>query len=280
MSARSALPSSPLTHRPLSTATAGASSQQQPERLCDTIPVPQNLVLSRLVHALDEPLLYSPSVSETSSRPQMGTTTYQNASQSHPMDIDIASTQLIPDPLDPKLLTARALAAPRKLCVRHQRMADEGTTNKMQQVCPFPSISFDFPSSYSPSSLPLAHSRASMPSHSRNAKPSTASGPLSPLPPIPVVNSSSAASLPWPASPSFPSSPRSSKISSASILSSSYLPRYLWRSSITSTPCLWPARPRSPVNGTPLRKMTCFGEIFANSTSTKNAGNAVGVFLC
>jgi len=201
------------------------SSQPQPERVCDTIPVPQDLILSRLVHATFDSSIrvpHPPSVSESFSRPQMATATHQNTSQFHPMDVDVVSTQPIPDPTQPPT------AAARKLCVRHQRMADEGTTNKMQQVFSFPSFSYHLPSSRSRSSLPGAHlaiSRASTPSHSPNAKPSTISGPLSPLPLIQVVSSSSAVSSPCAASPSFPSSPKSSTISSASILSLSYPPR-------------------------------------------------------
>jgi hypothetical protein len=208
----------------------------QPERVCDTIPVPHNLILSRLVHAnlhsrsrsrsstLRPPP--SPSVYQPSSRAPMVTAAHQNDSQLHPMDIDIASTQSIPDPAQPN-------NASRKLCVRHQRMADEGTTNKMQQVSSFPPFSLEPLTAHrSPLSLVLVprpyllltsrFSRASTPSHSPNAKPSTISGPLSPLPLIRAVSSSFAVSSPCAASPSFLSSPKSSAISSVSILSSSY----------------------------------------------------------
>ena len=219
-------PRPPRPSSPLATSLAAPStSSQHPERVCDTIPVPQNLVLPRLVHALDDSLSHPPPpVSASSSRPQMGTTTYQNLSISHPMDIDTVSTQPIPDSTQPKLTPS-----PRKLCVRHQRMADEGTTNKMQQVYYFPSIPLYFPCSYHASSLPLAHlvilSRVSTPSHSPNAKPSTTFGLISPLRPIPVVNSSSVAYSPCAASLNFPSSPKSSAISSVSILLSSSLRR-------------------------------------------------------
>jgi hypothetical protein len=173
-------------HRPstaaLPASTAASTSSQQPERVCDTIPVPHNLIVSRLVHVSDSPPHHPhPSVSDPSSRSRMGTSSLLIPSQLHTMDIDTTFTNPIPD--TPALkLTAPGSDNPRKLCVRHQRMADEGTTNKMQHVCPFSPISPPFSSA---PSRPLAHltiSRASMPSHSQNAKPSAISGPPSPLP--------------------------------------------------------------------------------------------------
>ncbi len=206
--------------------TSSQHPQQQPERVCDTILVPQNLILSRLLHTNhhNSTLQPPPTVSESSSSPQMATAAHQNPSYSYPMDIDTASTEPIADPAHPKL-AAPPIAASRKLCVRHQRMADEGTTNKTQQVSHFSSFPSHFPSLHSPSSLPGAHlaiSRASTPSHSPNANPSTISGPLSPLPLMRVVSSSFAVSSPCVASPSFLSSLRSSAISFVSILSLSY----------------------------------------------------------
>lgn len=159
-------PRSPLRPRRPSAAAASAPpvnssqhSRQQPERLCDTIPVPQNLIFSRFLHAtLDNSTLHPPlpSVSESSSRPQMAMAAHQNPSQSYPMDIDTASTEPIAGPAHPKF-AAPPLAASRKLCVRHQRMADEGTTNKTQQVSYFPSFSSLFPTLQSPSPVPIAH---------------------------------------------------------------------------------------------------------------------------
>ena len=158
-------PRSPLRPRRLSAAVSAPPvnppqhSRQQPERLCDTIPIPQNLIFSRLLHAtLDNSTLHPPppSVSESSSRPQMATAAHQNPSQSYPMDIDTLSTEPIAGPAHPKL-AAPPFAASRKLCVRHQRMADEGTTNKTQQVSKIPSFSSPFSSLQSPSSLPSAH---------------------------------------------------------------------------------------------------------------------------
>lgn len=64
---------------------------------------------------------------------------------------------------------------PRKLCVRHQRMADEGTNLKLQQVCRLPGTSPLF-----------THSNSHwMPCHSRSESRSTPSGRHSPLRPIP-----------------------------------------------------------------------------------------------
>jgi len=64
---------------------------------------------------------------------------------------------------------------PRKLCVRHQRMADEGTNLKLQQVCGLPDMTL---------LLTRANSRW-MSCRSRSESRSTPSGRHSPRRPIP-----------------------------------------------------------------------------------------------
>lgn len=84
---------------------------------------------------LRPPLMVQPSsyVCDTIPAPRLATDHTPDVSMSLqvPNDpVDITSASLLTQPaLESKSFT------PRKLCVRHQRMADEGTNLKLQQVC-------------------------------------------------------------------------------------------------------------------------------------------------
>ncbi|KAG8821990.1 hypothetical protein FRC17_009689 [Serendipita sp. 399] len=98
-------------------------AQQTP---CDTLPIPQNLVVARLLDTADSPV--SPRITHLdpsiprSPTPSMVPPTVQD----HDMH-DETSVVSLPHPPLPGTLNTR------KLCVRHKRMADEGSNVAMQQ---------------------------------------------------------------------------------------------------------------------------------------------------
>lgn len=141
-----------------SASASASTSSQHIERVCDTIPVPQNLVFR--AHAHDSSLFVfhpHPQRLQRPQRPQMRPTAPQNMSQSYPMDIDTASTHPIPRSPEYRLNPhPPSVASPRKLCIHHQRTADEGTTITVQQVS----------SSSSLLAVPTSVAHRTVPSHS------------------------------------------------------------------------------------------------------------------
>ncbi|PVF98923.1 WD40 repeat-like protein [Serendipita vermifera] len=96
-------------------------SQQTP---CDTLPVPQNLALNTITSTADSPVISSSMSVTDSVTPQSASTLAGLADQE--------MTDLHPtNPVDPASIPGAS--SKRKLCVRHQRMADEGANVAMQQ---------------------------------------------------------------------------------------------------------------------------------------------------
>jgi len=156
---------------------------------------------------------------------------------------------------------------PRKLCVRHQRMADEGTNLKLQQVCGLPGMTLI---------LTGANSRW-MSCRSRSGSRSTPSGRHSPRRLIPGALSSYRASSPCAAFPNFRFSPNSLLISSASTPLLSFPGKSLSKSWPTLMPPLSVERPRCLAAGAHSQTTMSFGEAFANNTLARNAQSAAGV---
>jgi hypothetical protein len=161
-------------------------------------------------------------------------------------------------------------STPRKLCVRHQRMADEGTNLKLQQV--------RFISQHTLySHLMLLSPWMLCPSKSE--KQSMQSGPTSHRPPIVAGLPFSKVSSQCAASLSCPSSQSNSLISFALIPSSFYPGKSLLRFLVTLTPHPFAVQPKLPGSGEVWPMTTTSGEASANSTLDRNAANAAGAYL-
>jgi len=94
------------------------SSPSSSSYVCDTLPAPR--------------LASAASAAPESLRSPSPPSTFQVTEQVHTQKMD--EDDSIPDSSEEHNVTAQPPA--RKLCVRHQRMADEGTNLKLQQVSP------------------------------------------------------------------------------------------------------------------------------------------------
>lgn len=115
---------------------------QPPSYTCDTLPAPQNIQV-RLPHRFPRsPAARSPSPNldlphiDTSFSTAFDVPTTEEVFLEHHHSEPSASPSFHKSVLDVESVSPQPPA--RKLCVRHQRMADEGTIIKLQQVCPMP----------------------------------------------------------------------------------------------------------------------------------------------
>lgn len=95
------------------------------QTVCDTLPVPQNLVVSRLFNAQENSTTHSRLPSIETVAPQSATRMGQVDHEMHDGTVPPHSSTDMVD---------SAPSTQRKLCVRHQRMADEGANVAMQQM--------------------------------------------------------------------------------------------------------------------------------------------------
>lgn len=130
-------------------------AQQTP---CDTIPVPLNLVVTRLLDTADKPIT-SGSLSSTNNeeiQPPSAASIASTIAHLGQQTIFLSSLSgelIVPvdekmhddtqDRLEDMPLSDSKLGSQknRKLCVRHRRKADEGANMAMQQVCVPPTFS-------------------------------------------------------------------------------------------------------------------------------------------
>lgn len=113
---------------------------------CDTLPVPQNLVVSRFLDAQEGSTTNSSLVSIESVAPQSASASNANMGQGQQTlhfrllphwlmkDLDHEMHDGTTSPRTNSSFTESGESTKRKLCVRHQRMADEGANVAMQQV--------------------------------------------------------------------------------------------------------------------------------------------------
>jgi hypothetical protein len=256
------------------------ASRKSTNYSCDTIPEPQHLAIGSRQRSL------SPAIDNL----HINTDDLQSAAfdvptqeeilsqfpPAQPVSVDpLAQLNMDRDEGPPGAAGLNTSGRERKLCVRHLRMADEGTFSKLQQVSR-PAHCHIITSAHRPPFSPsLSHSK---PCPSLTDRQSTLSGRRSPHHHIRDGPQSSRASSPCAASASFPISPNNSIPSSDLIRLAYCLKKYpsrFWDTSMHSPSAV----PHKSIGlGPSWQTMMSYGVISADSTSATLVRNAAGVY--